>query len=418
MPHIDQILGVILGGGVGKRLFPLTKQRSKPAVPIAGKYRLIDIPLSNCINSGIHRIAVLTQFNSVSLHRHITRTYRFDAFHPGWVQILAAEQTHVSTEWYQGTADAVRKQLREIAHARTPYVLILAGDHLYRMDYAEMARCHWEKEADITVAVQPVPAAEASRFGILQRDAEGRITDFVEKPKDPQVLKHFVSRGDPQKPYLGSMGIYLFNTEVLMELLKGTDYTDFGGEVIPEAIRTHKVVGFDFEGYWRDIGTIRSFYETNLSLAKPNPPFNFYDPQRPIYTHARFLPGAVINGAELHNVLLADGSRIGKAAIEEAVIGLRSIIADEVRLRNSIIMGADYYDPPEGPMEGPLPLGIGAGSSIEGAIIDKNARIGEQVVIKPFPSGTELDTKTYSVRDGIVVIPKGRVIPAGTYIGP
>ncbi|RMF40774.1 MAG: glucose-1-phosphate adenylyltransferase, partial [Anaerolineae bacterium] len=398
MPHIDEILGVILGGGVGKRLYPLTKQRAKPAVPIAGKYRLIDIPLSNCINSGIHRIAVLTQFNSVSLHRHITRTYLFDAFHPGWVQILAAEQTHVSTEWYQGTADAVRKQLREIAAARLPYVIILAGDHLYRMDYAEMAQYHWETGADITVAVQPIPAVEASRFGVLKRDSEGRILDFVEKPKDPEILERFVSRDDPKKPYLGSMGIYLFNTQVLMELLKDTDYTDFGGEVIPQAIHTHKVMGFDFEGYWRDIGTIRSFYETNLSLAEPSPPFNFYDPQRPIYTHARFLPGAIINGAELHNVLLADGSRIGEANIENAVIGLRSIIANDVTLRNVIMMGADYYDPPAGPKEGPLPLGIGAHSHIEGAIIDKNVRIGENVTIKPFPSGTDLDTKNYSVR--------------------
>ncbi len=418
MPHIDEILGVILGGGVGKRLYPLTKQRAKPAVPIAGKYRLIDIPLSNCINSGIHRIAVLTQFNSVSLHRHITRTYLFDAFHPGWVQILAAEQTHVSTEWYQGTADAVRKQLREIAAARLPYVIILAGDHLYRMDYAEMAQYHWETGADITVAVQPIPAVEASRFGVLKRDSEGRILDFVEKPKDPEILERFVSRDDPKKPYLGSMGIYLFNTQVLMELLKDTDYTDFGGEVIPQAIHTHKVMGFDFEGYWRDIGTIRSFYETNLSLAEPSPPFNFYDPQRPIYTHARFLPGAIINGAELHNVLLADGSRIGEANIENAVIGLRSIIANDVTLRNVIMMGADYYDPPAGPKEGPLPLGIGAHSHIEGAIIDKNVRIGENVTIKPFPSGTDLDTKNYSVRDGIVVIPKSRLIEDNTYIGP
>ncbi len=418
MPHVDDILAVILGGGVGKRLYPLTKQRAKPAVPIAGKYRLIDIPLSNCINSGIHRIAVLTQFNSVSLHRHITSTYRFDSFHPGWVQILAAEQTHVSTDWYQGTADAVRKQLREIEYSRMPYVLILAGDHLYRMDYAQMARYHWETQADITVAVQPVPTEEASRFGLLKRSPDGLITDFVEKPKDPQILERFVSRDDPQAPYLGSMGIYLFNVQTLIDLLEETDYTDFGGEVIPQAIRTHKVVGFDFEGYWRDIGTIRSFYETNLSLASQDAPFNFYDPRQPIYTRARFLPGAVLNGANLQDVLLADGCRIGKSEITEAVIGLRSIINDGVTMRRCIMMGADYYDPLDGPMEGPLPLGIGAHSYIEGAIIDKNVRIGQNVVIRPFPRGTERDTRLYSVRDGIVVIPKGRHIPDGTHIEP
>ncbi len=418
MPHVDDILAVILGGGVGKRLYPLTKQRAKPAVPIAGKYRLIDIPLSNCINSGIHRIAVLTQFNSVSLHRHITGTYRFDSFHPGWVQILAAEQTHVSTEWYQGTADAVRKQLREIEHSRMPYVLILAGDHLYRMDYAQMARLHWETQADITVAVQPVPREEASRFGLLKRAPDGRITDFVEKPKDPQILERFVSRADPQAPYLGSMGIYLFNAQTLIDLLEETDYRDFGGEVIPQAIRTHKVVGFDFDGYWRDIGTIRSFYETNLSLASQDAPFDFYDPRRPIYTHARFLPGAVLHGANLQDVLLADGCRIGRAEITEAVIGLRSIISDDVTIRRCIMMGADYYDPPDGPIEGPIPLGIGSHSYIEGAIIDKNARIGQNVIIRPFPRGTERDTRLYSVRDGIVVIPKGRHIPNGTHIEP
>ncbi|HEX9029432.1 MAG TPA: sugar phosphate nucleotidyltransferase, partial [Anaerolineales bacterium] len=272
MPSTNDILGLILGGGAGQRLYPLTRQRSKPAVPIAGKYRLIDIPLSNCINSGIHRIAVLTQFNSVSLHRHIANTYNFDAFHRGWVQILAAEQTPRSTAWYQGTADAVRKQLFEIKATNAEYVLILAGDHLYRMDYAPMAEFHWANQADITVAVQPAPAEEAPRLGILKRSEGGQIIDFIEKPKNPSILARFKSGNNPQKPYLASMGIYLINTQVLIDLLSNVTYDDFGHDVIPAAIRNMRVFGFDFEGYWEDIGTIRSFYETNLSLARPNAP--------------------------------------------------------------------------------------------------------------------------------------------------
>lgn len=418
MPSINEVLGIILGGGVGKRLYPLTKQRSKPAVPIAGKYRLIDIPLSNCINSGISQIAVLTQFNSVSLHRHITQTYNFDAFHRGWVQILAAEQTLRSADWYQGTADAVRKQLFEIQATRARYVVILAGDHLYRMDYAKMIQAHWDNDADITVAVQPVPALEASRFGVLKRTSDGRIVDFVEKPKDPVVLERFVSRDDPQRPYLGSMGIYVFNTRLLLEMLEGTAYTDFGGEVIPQAIATHNIIGFDFDGYWEDIGTIRSFYETNLRMTMSNPPFDLHDPERPIYTHARFLPGSVLHNTNLHNVMIADGCRIDDAEISGSIVGLRGIVKQGAVIKDTYIMGADYYDPKFGPPQGVIPIGIGANSSIEGAIIDKNARLGEEVVIRPFPIGTNLDTETYSVCDGIVVVPKSVSIPPGTYIGP
>jgi len=418
MPSLDSVLAVILGGGVGKRLYPLTKQRAKPAVPIAGKYRLIDVPLSNCINSGIHHIAVLTQFNSVSLHRHITQTYNFDDFHRGWVQILAAEQTPRSSDWYQGTADAVRKQLFEIRATHADYVLILAGDHLYRMDYARMAYQHWETGADITVAVQPVPAGEASRYGLLKRDPDGRIPAFVEKPRDPEVLAQFVSRDDPEKPYLGSMGIYLFNTEVLIGLLENAAYDDFGGQIIPNALATHEVYGYSFEGYWEDIGTIRSFYETNLRLTRPDAPFNFYDPERPIYTHARFLPGSVIDGATLNNVLLAEGSQIHKAEIYESIIGLRSLISDGVYMSRTIMMGADYYDLPGATLPGNIPLGIGPNCHIEGAILDKNVRVGEGVVIKPFPPGTDLDVSNWAVQDGIVVIPKSAVVFPGAYIGP
>jgi glucose-1-phosphate adenylyltransferase len=418
MPTLDNILAVILGGGVGKRLYPLTKQRSKPAVPIAGKYRLIDLPLSNCINSGIHQVAILTQFNSVSLHRHITQTYNFDDFHRGWVQILAAEQTPRSQDWYQGTADAVRKQLFEIKATHASYVLILAGDHLYRMDYARLARYHWETQADITVAVQPVPAGEASRFGLLKCSPDGRIPAFVEKPLDPEILAQFVCRDDPEKPYLGSMGIYLFNTEVLIGLLEEGSFDDFGSQIIPSALATHKVYGYTFQGYWEDIGTIRSFYETNLRLARPDAPFNFYDPERPIYTHARFLPGSVIDGATLDNVLLAEGSRIHQAQVHDSVVGLRSHIAEGVYMSRSIMMGADYYDLPDATLPGNLPLGIGPNCHIEGAILDKNVRIGEGVVIKPFPPGTDLEEANWVVQDGIVVIPKSTLLYPGTYIGP
>jgi glucose-1-phosphate adenylyltransferase len=418
MPSINDVLGLILGGGAGQRLYPLTKLRSKPAVPIAGKYRLIDIPISNCINSGIHRIAVLTQFNSVSLHRHITTTYNFDAFHRGWVQILAAEQTPRSSTWYQGTADAVRKQLFEIKATNADYVLVLAGDHLYRMDYAPMAEFHWKNKADITVAVQPASAEEAPRLGILKRDRDGVLTDFVEKPKNPDVLAKFNSRDDPHKPFLASMGIYLFNTKALIDLLSNVDHDDFGHDVIPAAIRKGSVYGFDHEGYTEDIGTIRSFYETNLSLVRPNPPFNLYDEERPVYTHARFLPGSVINGASLHNVLLAEGCYLGRAEIEDTVIGLRSQIQDGVNIRASIVMGADFYDTPELLRKNGVPLGIGNGCQIEGAIIDKNACLGPGVIIRPFPRGVEIETEDFVIRDGIVVIPKSTCIPAGTVIAP
>ncbi len=418
MPILNNVLAIILGGGVGRRLYPLTRQRAKPAVPIAGKYRLIDVPISNCINSGIQRIAVLTQFNSVSLHRHINQTYTFDDFHQGWVQILAAEQTPRSTDWYQGTADAVRKQLFEIKATGAEYVLILAGDHLYRMDYDQMVAFHQAREAEITVAVQPVAAGEAYRFGLLQRNAAGRITAFVEKPRDPDVLAQFISRDDPDRPYIGSMGIYVFNTSVLVDVLENSTLGDFGGEVIPNSLANHAVYGFDFDGYWEDIGTIRSFYETNLSLTRTDPPFNFYDPVRPIYTRPRYLPGSVIDGATLKNVLLADGCQICKAEISDSIVGLRSQIADGVRMDHTILMGADYYDSPDTMRRSPIPIGIGANCQIEGAIIDKNVRMGEGVVIKPFPRGTEIDNGSWAVADGIVVVPKSTTLYPGTFIGP
>jgi glucose-1-phosphate adenylyltransferase len=296
-------------------------------------------------------------------------------------------------------------------------VLILAGDHLYRMDYAPLAQFHWENQADITVAVQPVPRSEASRFGLLKRSVSGRITDFVEKPKDLQVQERFVSRDEPDRPFLGSMGIYLFKTQLLVELLESTTDDDFGGEVIPQAIKSRTVYGFDFDGYWEDIGTIRAFYEANLALTRPDPPFKLHDPVRPIYTRSRFLPGSSIDGASLENVMLADGCHILRAGISNAIIGLRSQISDGVRIINTILMGADYYDA-GGPESGGIPLGVGPNCEIEGAILDKNARLGPGVVIRHFPPGTEIDQEDWIVRDGIVVIPKNTTIPAGAYIGP
>jgi glucose-1-phosphate adenylyltransferase len=406
----NDILAVIMGGGRGARLYPLTKMRSKPAVPIAGQYRLIDIPISNCINSEIYRVAILTQFNSVSLHRHITQTYNFDAFHPGWVQIWAAEQTLQSADWYQGTADAVRKQLFEIQATGAEHVLILAGDHLYRMNYADMAEFHWKHDAEITVAVHPVPREEAPRLGILKCESDGRISDFVEKPQDRETQDRFISRDDPRRPFQGSMGIYLFKTNVLIDVLKyHPSHDDFGTHIIPEAVHSHNVYGFDFDGYWRDIGTIRAFYDVNMEMTMPNSPFNFYDPKLPIYTHARFLPGSVVHDSQLTDVLLTEGCRIENAAIMHSVVGLRSQVASGTHIQDCILMGSDYYS---------ADIGVGPNCDIQGAILDKNARVGEGVVIRPFPRGTELDQGSWFVRDGIVVIPKDVEIPAGTHIVP
>lgn len=419
MPSMDNVLAVVLGGGRGSRLYPLTKLRSKPAVPMAGKYRLIDIPISNCVHSGIYRIAVLTQFNSVSLHRHIAQTYNFDMFHTGWVQIWAAEQTMSNADWYQGTADAVRKQLFEIRSTRAPYVLILAGDHLYRMDYAAMANFHWENGADITVAVQPAAAEEAGRLGILKRNAGNRITRFAEKPKDPTTLQEMISRDDAQRPYLASMGIYLFKTSVLFDLLESKSFDDFGGQVIPYAINDYNVFGFDFDGYWEDIGTIRSFYETNLALTSPNPPFNLFDPVRPIFSRPRFLPGSLVSNTTLEQVMIAEGCRIEDAEIRHSIVGLRSQIGRGTRIVDTILMGADYYERPiEEGVEPPAPIGIGRNCDIQGAIIDKNACLGDNIVLKPFPRGTEIETENWVIQDGIVVIPKNAVIPSGTVIAP
>lgn len=417
MSAVGETLAVILGGGRGQRLYPLTMDRSKPAVPIAGKYRLIDIPISNCINSGVYRVFVLTQFNSVSLHRHITNTYKFDAFHTGWVEILAAEQTLKTSDWYQGTADAVRKQLNEIQATGARHVLILAGDHLYRMDYAAMLDYHVAKDADVTVGVQPLLREEAPRCGILKRHVNGHIVDFVEKPSDPGTLARMVCREDPARPYLGSMGIYAFKIRTLVNmLLDNPDFDDFGSDVIPYAIGKLSIVGFDFDGYWKDIGTVRSFFDTSLALTGPSAPFSFYDAKSPIYTHSRFLPSSSITDSRMKDVMMSEGCIIDRAEITHAIIGLRSCIGAGTRIQDSIIMGADYYD--HGSHEGRPPLGIGRDCCIQGAIVDKNVRIGDGVQIRAFPCGVDLNRGNWVVQDGIVVIPNRAMLPAGTRIGP
>ncbi len=417
---MQDTMAVILGGGQGSRLYPLTQLRAKPAVPLGGKYRLIDIPISNCLNSGIHKIYVLTQFLSASLHRHIYQTYKFDRFSNGFVYILAAEETPSGMDWYQGTADAVRKQLSRFTHARVEDILILSGDHLYRMNYAGFVELHREKRADVTIAVQPVAGSDASRFGILKTNDEGRITSFHEKPR-PDDLDGLESLSDTDKPYLASMGIYIFRSDVLREVLTESDTEDFGKQIIPAAIENLRVYVFPFDGYWADIGTIRAFYEANLALTLPDPPFDFYDPDHPIYTRPRFLPSSRTDGCDLERTVLAEGCLIQDANIRASVIGLRSIIGPDVRITQTVMMGADFYETPERKAENRRldrpDVGIGRGCTIERAIIDKNARIGAGVVIRPHSPGEEmLEAETHIIRDGIVVVPKNAVIPAGTVI--
>jgi glucose-1-phosphate adenylyltransferase len=412
------VLGLIMGGGQGSRLYPLTKLRSKPAVPLAGKYRLIDIPISNCLHADIDKVAILTQFNSVSLHRHIQRTYSRDMFTEGWVQILAAEQTPRGTGWYQGTADAVRQQLMEIESARTEYVLILAGDHLYNMDYRAFVEYHVDTGADITMAVQPVSADMAPALGILKRSADGEIVNFTEKP-DPAALSNLESLPDSDHPFLASMGIYVFRTDLLLEVLKSSG-DDFGKDIIPKALADYRVMGHVYDGYWADIGTIRRFYEVNLEMALQERPFDFYIPGRPIYSRARFLPATEIYGARIENALMADGCRVADAEITHAVIGLRSQIGPQTRIRSSILMGADYYeteaDRAENRRLGRPDIGIGHGTVIEGTIIDKNARIGRNVHIRHLTNRPDSETDNWVARDGLVVIPKDADIGNDTVI--
>ncbi len=415
MLDMDDVLGVILGGGRGSRLYPLTLKRAKPAVPLAGRYRLIDIPISNCIHSDIDKIAILTQFQSASLNRHINRTYQRDVFSGGWVEILAAQQGFEETGWYQGTADAVRQQWLEIKSARTKYVLILAGDHLYHMDYRSFVAYHVDTGADITLAVQPVSAEDAPQYGILKRNDDGQIVDFVEKPAINE-LDGWESLPGTDKPYLGSMGIYVIATELLHELLHGPG-NDFGKHIIPQALNERPVMGYVFEGYWADVGTMRRFYEVNLELTTRDSPLNLFDPRQFVFTRARFLPPSEVFSTHLDEVLLADGCHIDQANISKAVIGLRSVIGSNVKISSSVIMGADYYeDEVQAKDDCCPPIGIGENSTIECAIIDKNVRIGRNVHIRYVENRPDSDAENWVAREGIVIVPKSATIPDDTVI--
>ena len=419
----DKTLAIIMGGGAGSRLFPLTKERSKPAVPLAGKYRIVDIPVSNCINSGLRRVYVLTQFNSASLHKHIHSAFKFDNFSRSFVEILAAQQTPTDNNWYQGTADAVRQNLRDFLQYPYEYFVILSGDQLYRMDFREVLKQHIETKADMTLATIPVGREAATAFGIMHTDDERRIVRFEEKPKKPALLDELripptllKQLGQPADAdlYQASMGIYIFNRDVLVKSLDN-DYVDFGKHVIPEMLTKFRVHSYIFQGYWEDIGTIRAFFDANLQLTDAVPAFNFFDTVTPIYTHARFLPGSKINGATIKQAIVSDGCIIDDAHIELAVIGIRSYIKSGTTIRQSVIMGADFYDADNASRGGPE-LGIGKNCVIDQAIIDKNARIGDGCVITPDGKPDNFDGPNYYVRDGIVVVPKGASIPAGTWI--
>jgi glucose-1-phosphate adenylyltransferase len=420
---LQRTLAIIMGGGAGTRLFPLTKDRAKPAVPLGGKYRIVDIPISNCLNSGLRSIYVLTQFNSMSLHRHIQASYKFDNFSRSFVDILAAQQTPAGSQWYQGTADAVRQNMRYFLERPYDYYLVLSGDQLYRMDFRALLHQHIRLGADITLATKPVARNQVSEFGIIQSDVDRRLTRFVEKPADETVMQEMrmsrellraIGSNEEEELFQASMGIYVFNRSVLIESLHN-DLFDFGKDIIPASIKDRHVSAFIFKGYWEDIGTIRAFYEANLDLTDLVPEYSFFEPDSPIYTHPRFLPGSKINGATLRQAIISDGCIISDAHLERCVVGIRSVIQSGATIRNSIVMGADYFE--LGPADSSqLPMGIGRNCVIDRAIIDKNARIADGVVITPEGKPPNFDADNYFIRDGIVVIPKNAVIPPGFWI--
>lgn len=426
--HSRNVLCVIMGGGQGTRLFPLTRERAKPAVPLAGKYRLVDIPISNCINSGFRRIYVLTQFNSTSMHRHLSWSYKFDHFSGGFVEVLAAQQTFSDASWYQGTADAVRKNMTHFLNHDFDYLLILSGDQLYRMDFREIVAQHIESEAEVTIATIPVSRQEAGALGIMQINSDRIITRFVEKPKDPAVLDSLRLEQGWLEPlgiqgggelFLASMGIYVFNRAVIQKLLSNT-LSDFGKDIIPMAIDTHRVGSFVYQGYWEDIGTIRSFFEANLDLTALIPRFNFFDMSAPIFSRPRFLPGSKINGAAIEQAVISDGCIINSAIIRNSIVGVRSLVGAGTQLFRVVQMGCDYYESRESieqhERDGIPRIGIGQNCRIENTIIDKNARIGDNVTITPAGKPDSVDNPMYYIRDGIVIVPKGAVIPHRTVI--
>lgn len=422
----NEVLALILGGGQGSRLFPLTQHRSKPAVPIGGQYRLIDIPISNCLHADIRRIFVLTQFNSASLNRHIAQTYRMDLFSQGFVEILAAEQTPDNPNWYQGTADAVRQAARHFVRYDADYYLILAGDHLYRMNYSELVDEHCDRRADITIAAQPVSIDDASAMGIFRFDRGGQIVAFHEKPTRQRLLdlRQSIPSGStigghtPETPFMASMGIYVFSRDVLLDLLEASSATDFGKEIIPGALERYVVNSYLFRGYWADVGTIAAFYDANIMLTRPGAAFKFYDPRRPMYTHPRFLPAARLADARVREAIVCDGCYLERCTIEESIVGIRTNVQAGVTIRRSVLLGADFFDADDdAPTRGEQPrLGIGRDVVLDRVIVDKNARIGDGARLVNAAGVQQADGPGYCIRDSIIIIPKDSVIPPGTVL--
>jgi glucose-1-phosphate adenylyltransferase len=432
----NEVLALILGGGQGSRLFPLTQHRSKPAVPIGGQYRLIDIPVSNCLHADMRRIFVLTQFNSASLNRHIAQTYRMDLFSAGFVEILAAELTPDNPHWFQGTADAVRQAARHLVRYDADYYLILAGDHLYRMNYNELVDAHIDRRADITLAAQPVNIGDATGMGILRFDRNGQIVAFEEKPKTDRLNE--IGRSIPEgstfldsrrgrgpdadnevKPFIASMGIYVFSRDVLLDVLdRDSSATDFGREIIPAALGTYRVNAHLFRGYWADVGTVDSFYDANIMLTRPGAPFKFYDPRRPIYTHPRFLPGALLSDCTVRQAIIAEGCYLERSIVEESVIGIRTNVQSGATIRRSVLLGADFYEADDDqPARGDKPrLGIGRDVVLDRVIVDKNARIGDGARLLNKAGLQEADGDGYYIRAGVVIVPKDGVIGPGTTV--
>jgi glucose-1-phosphate adenylyltransferase len=423
---MNDVLAIILGGGRGQRLFPLTERRSKPAVPIGGKYRLIDIPISSCLHSGIRRIFVLTQFNSASLNRHIGMTYRMDVFSRGFVEILAAEQTPESSNWFQGTADAVRQARRHFEHHEADYYLILAADHLYRLDYTRMLDAHADGGADITIAVQPVQADDATGMGIFHFDRSGQIVAFEEKPSPARLAEigpsvpagSVFAMHNPDRPFVASMGIYVFSRQVLLDVLQEPGI-DFGREIIPAALPRYKVQAHLHRDFWADVGTVEAYYDANIALTRPEPPFEFYDSRRPIYTRPRFLPASRLDGCTTCEALISEGCYIERATIEHSVVGLRNVIAPGARITRSLLLGADYYEAedlaPRGDGSVP-PIGFGRDVVLDRVIVDKNARIGNGVRLVNEAGVREADGNGYYIRNGIIIVPKEGIVADGTVV--
>ncbi len=415
---MNDVLTLILGGGRGTRLYPLTHMRSKPAVPLGGRYRLIDIPISNCLHAGLKRIFVLTQFNSASLNRHIAQTYRLDVFSDGFVEVLAAEQTPESSDWFQGTADAVRQAARHFAGYEADYYLILAGDHLYRMDFCELIESHIESRADITLAAQPVTPEDATQMGIFHFDELGMIAGFEEKPNAARLadIGSSVPKGStaggvtPAKPFVASMGIYVFSRDVLLEILRQPGI-DFGKEIIPNALGTHRVNPYIFRGYWADVGTIDAFYEANIQLTRRGAPFNFFHPRRPIYTHPRFLPGTRMHDCRVDASIVAEGCYLDQCEIADSVVGIRTRVSAGAKITRSVLLGADFYEEERDARD--TPLGVGRNVVLDCAIVDKNARIADGVRLVNDQHVAHLDGDGFAIRDGIIIVPKGAEVTRG-----